>query len=196
MDPKKFTLQERQALSLHLEFLPLVEGFFATQVNFLIFILIADKHDFFSIRKERYVKTLIEIEEEDLSRKLNFLEQHNFAEVSESEGTVRKLRNSSAHVFYEFDSNNNILVKQEKIDKETYESNYQRLRNVSCAIQNSINLFYYLHMLSLSSEEIERTKNVNLEQVKCKCGYVNLLPDNRQSIGQKFVCTKCKKTLS
>lgn len=195
LDPKNFTLQERQALSLHLEFLPLVEGFFATQINFLIFLLIADKHDFFSVRKERYVKTLSEIEEEDLANKLKFLKEHNFPELSKDDSTIRKLRNGAAHVFYEIDSNNILIIKKEKIEKRTYDFAYDQLRNIAFAIQNITNLFYVLHMQSLSPQQIEDIKTVNLEEVTCTCGYVNLLPDNRKTINQKFNCTKCNELL-
>jgi hypothetical protein len=53
LDRNKFTTEEIKAVCLHLEFLPLVEGFFATQINFLVFTLIANGHDFYSTRKKK-----------------------------------------------------------------------------------------------------------------------------------------------
>src|SRR3990170_8841015 len=67
LDRNKLTAEEIKAISLHLEFLPLVEGFFATQINFLIFTLIANWHDFYSTWKRSNITFLDDIEQEDLA---------------------------------------------------------------------------------------------------------------------------------
>jgi hypothetical protein len=195
LDPNKFSKKDVKTLSLHLEFLPLVEGFFAIQINFLIFVLIADNHDFYLTRQERYAKSLDEIEGEDIAYKLKFLKNHNFPELSANEKVIRKIRNSAAHLFYEITDEGNFKVNQDEISEKSYNEFYDYLRNIAVGIQNIQNLFYMTHMTSLSLEQIKRLDNVVLEKIKCKCGYINLLPNDRKTLGRKYFCTKCEKPI-
>jgi hypothetical protein len=195
VDRNKFAIEETMALSLHLEFLVLVEGFFATQINFLIFTLIVNGHDFYSTRKRRYAKTIDEIEEEDLALRIKFLEKHGFEELAKNENSIRKLRNSVAHVFYEIDSEGNVQIGKERINPKTYGEYYDYLRNIAFSIHHIRNLFYSKVVASFSPNDLERMKNVRLEEVKCSCGYVNLLPDDRRVLGHQFTCTKCQKPI-
>ncbi len=196
LDRNKFTTEEIKAISVHLEFLPLVEGFFATQINFLIFTLIANGHDFYSTRKGKYAKTFDEIEEVDLAFKMKFLKEHNFAELVKNEHRIHKLRNSVAHVFYEIEPNGDLKFGKEKVSSKNYAEYYDYLRNIAFAVHNIQNLYYLKQVTSLSPTEKERIKRVKLEEVKCTCGYVNFLPEDRMVLGQHFTCTKCKKTIN
>jgi hypothetical protein len=196
LDQNKFTAEEIKALSLHLEFLPLVEGFFATQINFLIFTLIANGHNFYSTRKRNSIIFLDEIEREDLACRIRFLKKNGFSELAKNENRIRKLRNSAAHVFYEIDSSGDVRIGNEKVSPKAYDKYYDYMRNIAFAVHNIRNLFYFKHFASLSPTEIERIKNVKLEKVKCICGNVNLLPNDRRVLGQQFKCTKCNRPIS
>jgi hypothetical protein len=195
IDRKKLTNEEIKAISLHLEFLPLVEGFFATQINFLIFTLIANGHDFYSKWKRSNITFLDDIEQEDLANKIGFLKKNGFAELAKDESSIRKLRNGSAHVFYEIAPNGGIQIGQEIVSQKAYDEYYDYLRSIAFAVHNIQKLFYFKHFASLSAKDMERIRNVKLEEVNCTCGNVNLLPDDRNVLGQQFTCTKCKKPL-
>lgn len=196
LDQKKFTKEERTAISLHLEFLMLVEGFLATQVNFLIFTLVSIGHDFYSTRSGKYVKTLEEIEEADFAFKLKFLKEHNFSELAKNEHRIRKLRNSVAHVSYEIDPTVGVRIGNEKVSEKDYAEYYEYIRNASFAINMIRNLYYLRLLASLSPIQRERIDQAKLEEVKCVCGYVNLLPDDRRALGLQFKCTKCNRPIS
>jgi len=191
-----FTKEEIKALSLHLEFLPLVEGFFATQINFLIFTLIANGNDFYSTRKKSNIVFLDDIEREDLASRIRFLKNNGFAELSKKQDKIRNLRNSAAHVFYEIEPKGDIRIGKGKVSAKSYDVYYEHLRNIAFAIYNTQKLFYFKTFNSLSPADIERIKNVKLEEVKCSHGHVNLLPDDRKVRGQQFRCTKCNEVIS
>lgn len=86
LKPQEFSVEERKAISLHLEFLTLFEGLFATQINFLTFILIANGHNLRSARKATYVKTLGDIEKLSFAKKLRFLKKHDFEKLIGNRG--------------------------------------------------------------------------------------------------------------
>ncbi len=195
LDRNKLTKEEVTAICLHLEFLTLFEGFFATQINFLIFALIANGHDFYSTRKGKYAKTFDEIEEVDFAFKIKFLKEHNFAELVMNERGIRRLRNSVAHVFYEIEPNGDIRISNEKVSSKDYAKCYDYLRNIAFAIQDIRNLYYLRLVTSLSPTEKEKILSTKLEEVLCVCGYVNLLPEYRNFLEEQFTCTKCGKTI-
>lgn len=140
LKPQFFSIEERAAITLHLEYLTLVEGLFATEINFLIFILIANGHDLYSTRKGNYVKTLGDIEEVNLTFRLKFLREHGFRMGTNRVGV--KLRNSVAHLFYEIDKSGTIKVGRKRITQAEYSKLYDDLRNVSYGL-HLINLLYY-----------------------------------------------------
>lgn len=140
LKPQFFSIEERAAITLHLEYLTLVEGLFATEINFLIFILIANGHDLYSTRKGNYVKTPGDIEEVNLAFRLKFLRAHGFRMVTKRVDV--KLRNSVAHLFYEIDKSGTIKVGRKRITQAEYSKLYEKLRNVSYAL-HLINLLYY-----------------------------------------------------
>jgi hypothetical protein len=196
LDRNKFTNEDIKAISLHLEFLPLVEGFFATQINFLAFTLTANGYNFYSTRRRNNIIFLDEIEGEDLACRIRFLKNNGFTELAKNENRIRTLRNSVAHVFYEIDPNGDVRIGKGKTTSKAYDEYYDYLRSIAFAVHNIQNLFYYKYFGSLSPMDIERIKNVKLEKVKCTCGNVNLLPDDRRVLGLQFKCTKCKKPIS
>lgn len=198
LDHAKFTTKEIKAISLHNEFLPLVEGFFATEINFLILTLIANGYDFYSTWKRKSLNLfdgLEGIEEEDLSTRVFFLKNTLFPELAKDERIIRKLRNSVAHLFYEINPNGDVRIGGEKVSSQEYAEYYDYLRNVAFAMLYARNIFYTKQFASLSIAETERIKNIQIQQVRCSCGYVNLLPEDRISSGQQFTCTKCNKPL-
>lgn len=81
IDQNLFSPEEVKTISLHLEFLPLVEGFYSTQINFLIFVLIANGHDFKPSKKGQAIITLPEIEKVDLAKRLKFLRKQGFKQL-------------------------------------------------------------------------------------------------------------------
>ena len=195
LDPNKFSHGEVRAISLHIEFLMMVEGFFATQINFLIFTLIANGHDFYSVRNGRYAKTFGEIEKEDLAYKMKFLKEHNFTELVKNEKRIRNLRNSIAHVFYEIESNGDVKIGKETISEKNYDEYYGYLRDIANIIHYIQTRYYQIFMDSLSPEEKGRLTHVKLDKIKCSCGYENLLPQDRIIRGQQFRCTNCNKPI-
>ena len=140
LSPRLFSLKEHAVITLHLEYLTLVEGILAPETNFLIFTLIANGHDFDSSRKES-VKTLSDIEKVSLASRLKFLRKHKFEKLIANKVNV-KLRNSVAHLFYEIDEDFKIKVGDKTITRAQYSKLYDDLRNVSYAI-HLINLLYY-----------------------------------------------------
>lgn len=147
MRPHFFSIKEQKIITLHLEYLTLVEGLFATQVNFLIFTLIANGHDLYSTRKGDYVKTLGDIEEVNLAFKLKFLGEHGFRKLIAKKVDI-KLRNSVAHLFYEINENGTMKVGKKRITQVDYDKLYDDLRNVSYSL-HLINLLYYRRFSSV-----------------------------------------------
>jgi hypothetical protein len=195
IDKSQLTPDEVQAMSLHNEFLPLVEGFFSTQVNFLILALIAIGVVYESKWKKRAVEGIAEIEEDELANKIKFLKNNQFPEFDKASKGIRNLRNSTGHVFYDFADNGDILVDNERITTTDYEEYYDYLRTIAYAVHYSRILFYAVHFGNLSPADMKRVENVKLEEVKCSCGYVNLLPHNRTTIRETYTCSKCKKPI-
>ncbi len=157
--------------------------------------LTANGHNFYSKRKRADVTFLDEIEQEDLACRISFLKKNGFEEVAKNENSIRKLRNSSAHIFYEIDAFGDVQIGEEKITSKTYDEYYDYLRTFAFAVHEIRNLFYFENFARLSPSDMDRIRNVRLEKVKCSCGNVNLLPDDRNVLGQHFICTKCKKPI-
>ena len=140
LSPRLFSLKEHAVITLHFEFLTLVEGIFAPEINFLIFTLLANGHDFNSSRKGS-VKTLTDIEKVGLVSRLKFLRKHKFGKLIANKVNV-KLRNSVAHLFYEIDEYGNIKVGNKTIAQAEYSRLYDDLRSVSYSL-HLINLLHY-----------------------------------------------------
>ena len=139
LNHRLFSPEELAVIGLHLEYLTLVEGIFAPEINFLIFLLIANGNPY-STRKGNNVKTLSDIEKVSLTNRLKFLGKHGFKKLIVKKAV--KLRNSVAHLFYEIDENGTIKVGNKTITQEEYGKLYDDLRNVSYAL-HLISLLYY-----------------------------------------------------
>jgi len=185
LKPRFFSIKEQRVITLHLEFLTLVEGFFVTQINFLIFILIANGYDLYPTRKEKNVKTLGDIEKENLAFKLKFLAEHGFRKLIANK--ARKLRNSVAHLFYEINEDGTMKVGKKRITQADYDKIYDDLRNVAKSL-HLISLLYYKRFASI--------KPAKFAKIKCGCGYVNLIPIIRTSRWYEPIeCTNCGKAI-
>ena len=139
LNPRLFSLEEHAVITLHLEYLTLVEGICAPEISFLVYTLIANGHPY-STRKGNNVETLSDIEKVSLTYRLKFLRKHKFKKLITKKAV--KLRNSVAHLFYEIDEDRNIKVGDKTITKAQYTKLYDDLRNVSYAL-HLINLLYY-----------------------------------------------------
>ena len=185
LKPRFFSIKEQRVITLHLEFLTLVEGFFVTQINFLIFILIANGHDLYPTRKEKDVKTMGDIEKENLAFKLKFLGKHGFRKLMANKARI--LRNSVAHLFYEIDEDGAIEVGKKRITRQVYDELYDDLRNVSYSL-HLVNRLYYRRFASI--------KPAKFAKIKSECGYVNLIPIVRTSRWYEPIeCTNCGKAI-
>lgn len=140
LKPQSFSERERKIIGLHLEYLSLVEGFFAIQVNFLVFTLIANGYYLYSSFHRKNVKKLDDIEEVRFALKLKFLRKHGFMIVANKPNA--KLRNSVAHLFYYIDDDGTVRFGNQKITQEKYARLYDRLRNVSFGL-HLVALAYY-----------------------------------------------------
>jgi len=186
LKPRFFSIKEQRVITLHLEFLTLVEGFLVTQINFLIFILIANGHDLYPTRKEKDVKTLGDIEKENLAFKLKFLGKHGFRKLIANK--ARNLRNGVAHLFYEIDEKGTIKVGRERIREDDYGKLYDDLRNISHSL-HLVSRLYYRRYASI--------KPAKFAKIKCRCGYVNLIPIIRTSRWYEPIeCTNCGKVIA
>lgn len=185
LKPKFFSLKEQQVIKLHLEFLTLVEGYVSTQINFLVFILVANGYDLYPNQKEKNVKTLRDIEKANLSDKLKFLRKHGFRNLIANK--ARKLRNGVAHLFYEINENGIIEVGNTRITQEEYDKLYDDLRNVAKSL-HLISLLYYKRFAPI--------KLPKFIKIKCSCGYENLVPNIiTPSHIEPLTCTKCGKII-
>lgn len=140
-----FSVEERVIISLHLEYLMLVEGMFAPEINFLIFTLIANGRDFCPTRKGKKVKTLSDIEKVNLVSRLDFLRKQGFGIITKKINV--KLRNSIAHLFYQIEENGNMKVDTKEITQEEYAKLYASLRNISFSL-HLVSLRYYNKFVS------------------------------------------------
>jgi hypothetical protein len=124
-----------------LNILSLVEGFFATQVNFLVYTLVGSGCNPYPIFKKKEVNSLDDIEEIRLALKLKFLKRHGFGIVV-GKPNITELRNSVAHLFYYIEEDATVRFGNQKVTKTDYKELYDNLRNVSFAL-HLVNLTYY-----------------------------------------------------
>ncbi|XHH08175.1 MAG: hypothetical protein ACFCUE_11455 [Candidatus Bathyarchaeia archaeon] len=197
IDKRLFTTEEIKAVSLHFELVPLVEGFYTSQVDFLILLLIANGIEFKPYKKRKSIYTLQEIETIDLSLKLEFLGKQGFSELIINENTFRALRNSTAHMSYRILQGLNVKTKNCIVSDEDYAKLYDYLREVSYSMFNAQRLFYEIHFGKLSANDLKRIKNSKLKRVSCaNCGRDNLVVESKNVIGfEPTFCTSCLKVL-
>lgn len=184
--PQNFSAEEREVIGLHLEYMTTVEGFLAPEVNFLIFLIIANGHNF-KIAQDKYAKTMRDIEKSNFSKKMEFLGKHGFRELSKNKDRILSLRNSAAHLFYKIDKKGGLNVGKNKITRENYDKLYDYLRNTAVSL-HLIRLLYYRRFESLPTPKYKMTP--------CKCGYENLVPiGKRPKNGAPWRCSNCNLIL-
>lgn len=182
---QSFSIEEEKIIRLHLEFIALFEGYFATQINFLTFALIANDHNL--MWRGKAVETLNDIEKVSLSSKLDFLKRHGFKELI-TDKVDTKLRNSVAHLFYDISKSDVITVGGETISEAEYNKRYDDFRNIAYSLW-LITRIYYSKFASFPLAK--------LEEIKCSCGYVNKVPvDRTHYVFEPLECSKCKKVLN
>lgn len=197
IDRKLFSPEEVKVLSIHLEFMPLVEGFYSTQINFLIALLIANGYEFKPFRKGRAVFTIPEIEKVDLSKRLEFLKKQGFPQVVINEHMFRALRNSTAHMFYQVQPDLSVKTGICDLTHDDYLTLYDYLREVSFCLFNVQRLFYKKLYENLTPDEIKIIENSKLKNIVCSnCGYTNIAVESPSALGfEPTICTKCLKEL-
>jgi hypothetical protein len=97
-----------------LAFLWEYEGSYATCVDAFCFLLIANGHDLFDFIKRKYVKSLEDIGNVDVSTKLNFLEEHGFEIFRRTED--KNLRNKIAHHDFTLDASGRVFIDKKDVD--------------------------------------------------------------------------------
>jgi len=122
--------------SLHLEYLPLIEGLFQPEINFLIYTL-SNSFKPFKYRKEERIQ-LDEIEEVPLGPKIAHLRNNNVFKTITDRIDVG-LRNSIAHMFYQITKEGKIIVEGKEI---AYESEYSNVRELSLSLFLTRKIFY------------------------------------------------------
>ena len=186
--PENYPADERIVIELHLEYMTTVEGLLAPQINFLVFLLIANGYSFGLTGDGQCARTLRDIEKANFSKKFKFIGRHGFRELSKNKDAILSLRNSAAHMFYEINGKGNIKVGQRKITEEKYAKLYDYLRNVAISL-HLLMLLYYRKFASFPS--------LKLKKIKCVCGYENLVPTVKKFSGNKdaFRCTRCNRKI-
>ncbi len=132
---QKLSLKEQAVIFLSLQYLPIVEGAFSSEINFLIYTLIVNGYDFeWSGEKVNSVTT---IEKASLSEKIKFLENNGFEIITAK--CDPKLRNSIAHLFYKVKDNGKIYVNGVEKDISLIHRN---LRDISFTMHLIRRLYY------------------------------------------------------
>lgn len=186
LNPGSFSSRENWAISLHLEYMTLVEGFLAPEINFLVLVINQNGHQF-EISKEIFAKTMRDIEKASFSKKFEFIGKHGFKELSKRKHEILMLRNSAAHRFYQIDPQGCIIIGAKKTTEEGYAKLYDYLRNVAISLYLIKRIYY---------KRFEAVPKVKLKKVKCVCGYTNLIPAVEMPKNCSLRCTFCGRILS
>jgi hypothetical protein len=97
-----------------LAFLWEYEGNYVSCIDAFCFLLITNGHDLFDLIRRKYVKSLEEIRNVDVSIKLTFLEEHNFGIFKREKD--RMLRNKIAHHDFQLDDSGNVQISDAVVD--------------------------------------------------------------------------------
>jgi len=95
-------------------FLWTFEGFYVCRLNLFCLLLIENGHDLFDPIRRKYVCTLEEIGEVDLSTKLKFLSIHKFGALQRKQD--QRFRNRIAHHDFSLKEDGNILIDNQIVD--------------------------------------------------------------------------------
>lgn len=97
-----------------LAFLWEYEGNYTSCVDAFCFLIITNGHDLFDPIRRKYVKSLEEIGNIDMSIKLMFLEEHNFGIFKRDKD--RELRNKIAHHDFVLDDSGKVLINNKEVN--------------------------------------------------------------------------------
>lgn len=95
-------------------YLFMVEGAYASYMNFLCFLLILEGHDLYDIFNRKFVSSFKEIEIVNFETKEQFLKEHHLGLFNK--GLKRKLRNAIAHYDFKIEKDGTVRVKGQMID--------------------------------------------------------------------------------
>jgi hypothetical protein len=105
--------EERSTLSMAMFFWQF-EGLYVCRLDFFCLLLVASGHDLFNLIRRKYVSSIDEIGEVDLSTKFKFLDVHKLKMLNREED--QRIRNKIAHHDFSLDDKGNILVDGEIAD--------------------------------------------------------------------------------
>jgi hypothetical protein len=97
-----------------LAFLWEYEGNYVSCIDAFCFLLVINGHDLFDLIRRKYVKSLEEIRNVDVSIKLMFLEEHNFGIFKREKDRI--LRNKIAHHDFQLDNSGNVSISDAVVD--------------------------------------------------------------------------------
>jgi hypothetical protein len=106
--------QRETAVAGMLAFLWEFEDSYVSCVDAFSYLLVANGHDLFDIIHRKYVKSLEDIGNVDISTKLQFLEEHNFGIFKRTED--KTLRNKIAHHDFILNDSGKVLISNNVVD--------------------------------------------------------------------------------
>lgn len=95
-----------------LAFLWEFEGSYISCVDAFCFLLVTNGHDLFDLFKRKYVKSLEDIGNVDISTKLQFLEEHSFEIFRRTKD--KNLRNKIAHHDFTLDVSGRLFIDKKR----------------------------------------------------------------------------------
>ncbi len=111
---KKSDNPRETAVAGMLAFLWEYEGNYMSCVDGFCFLLTANGHDLFDIIHRKYVKSLEDIGNVDISTKLRFLEEHGFGILNREED--QQFRNKIAHHDFILDGSGKVTIKNKEVN--------------------------------------------------------------------------------
>jgi hypothetical protein len=106
--------QRETAVAGLLAFLWEFEGSYVTCIDAFCYLLVANGHDLFDVIRRKYVKSLDDIGNVNISTKLQFLEEHNFGIFKRKED--KTLRDKIAHHDFILDDSGKVLINRKVCD--------------------------------------------------------------------------------
>lgn len=109
--------QKEIAVAGMLAFLWEFEGNYVSCVDAFCYLLVANRHDLFDIIRRKFVHSIEDIGNVDISTKLDFLEEHDFGILRRTED--KRLRNKIAHHDFQLDNSGRLQIDNRLVDIES-----------------------------------------------------------------------------
>ena len=106
--------QREIAVASLLAFLWEFEGSYVTGIDAFCYLLVENGHDLFDIIHHKYAKSFEDIENVNVSTKLQFLDEHNFVIFRRRED--KTLRNKIAHHDFVIEKSGKVLINSQVVD--------------------------------------------------------------------------------